>query len=318
MVYGFEQFSAYFFKNFPGYTLSPLRLSISRLESLFGTLKFQAHGSLSAGNYGSSLGRVKLRQELKLTARATSHDQKGYRDQVALVSGPHSMSTLNKDQQQPYIEVMAHYVPYGYQGVKEFIFPSYISQSTFQGRQGSSACTLIALIMGFKFSSGLIGEPQKVLDVMWFNHVVSSISEGNKIFDECFSSAGVGGLDVEDVFSSVGDDLHLLSYEDPKDFFVNGNDFQHVITYVKERVNLKRKSVGIFVSGGRSVAILIWENGACAVFDSHRHLQYGCILSHSLSSKDNELVLWLAKTSQKFYGSSIQFAQITWVEYDNC
>ena len=76
------------------------------------------------------------------------------------------------------------------------------------------------------------------------------ISEGNKTFDECFSAAGVGGLDVEDAFSSVGDDLHLLSYEDSKDFFINGNNFQDVISNVKERANMKRKSVGIFVSGG--------------------------------------------------------------------
>ena len=48
--------------------------------------------------------------------------------------------------------------------------------------------------------------------------MVSSISEGIKIFDECFSAAGFGGLDVEDAFSSAGDDLHLLSYEDLKDF----------------------------------------------------------------------------------------------------
>ena len=300
MVFGFKQFSSYLFENFPGYTLSPLRLSISRLESLFGTLKFHAHGSLSAGNYGSSLGRIQLRQELKLTARATSHDQKGYRDQEVHISGPTSVSTLNTDHQQPYIEIMAHFVPYGYQGVKEFIFPYQISQSTFQGRQGSSACTLIALVMGFKFSSGLIGEPKKVLEEGWFGHVVSSISEGNKIFDECFSAAGVRGLDDED----------------PKDFFINGNNFQDVISNVRERENMKRKSVGIFVSGGRTVVVLVWENGACAIFDSHRHLQYGCILSHSLPSKENELILWLAKTSQKFYSTSIQYAQITWVEYN--
>ena len=59
MVYCFLQFSKYFFENFPGYSLSPLRMSISRLESLFGSLKFQAHGN-SAGNYGSSLGRVQV------------------------------------------------------------------------------------------------------------------------------------------------------------------------------------------------------------------------------------------------------------------
>jgi len=62
--------------------------------------------------------------------------------------------------------------------------------------------------------------------------VVSCLSEGNKIFDECFSSAGVDGLDVEDTFSSVEDDLHLLSYEDLKDYFVNGNNFQYVISNV--------------------------------------------------------------------------------------
>lgn len=176
MVFGFKQFSSYFFETFPGYTQSPLRLSKSHLESLFGTLKFQTHGSLSAGNYGSSLARIELRQELKLTARATSHDQKGYRDREVLISGPTNVSTLNNDHRQPYIEIMAHYVLYGYQGVKEFIFPSQISQSTFQGRQGSSACTLIALVMDFKFSSGLIGEPKKVLEEGWFGHVVSSIS----------------------------------------------------------------------------------------------------------------------------------------------
>ena len=122
MVFRFKQFSSYFFENFPGYTLSPLRLSISRLESLFGTLKFHGHGSLSAGNYGSSLERIQLRQELKLTARATSHDQKGYRDQEVFIFGPTNVSTLNTDHQQPYIEIMAHFVPYSYQGVKEFIF----------------------------------------------------------------------------------------------------------------------------------------------------------------------------------------------------
>ena len=52
---------------------------------------------------------------------------------------------------------------------------------------------------------------------------------------------------------------------------------------------MKQKSVGIFVSGGRTVVILVWENGACAIFDSHRHFQYGCVLSHSLPSKEKRL-----------------------------
>ena len=95
MVYCFLQFSKkYFFENFPGYSLSPLRMSISRLESLFGSLKFQAHGNLSARNYGSSLGRVQVRRELDLTSRALRHDQMSYRDEEALVSGRTHISNI--------------------------------------------------------------------------------------------------------------------------------------------------------------------------------------------------------------------------------
>ena len=181
-MYSFLQFSQYFCENFPGYSLSPLRMSISRLESLFGTLKFQAHGSLSAGNYGSSLGRVKTRRELNLTSRALSHDQRNYRDQEALVSGPaHTSTTPMSNHPLPtFLPVPAHYVPYGYHGVKEFIFPVHISQSTLQGKEvGSSACTIIALAMGQKFYSGVLEEPQKVLDQTWFQDMVQSISQGS-------------------------------------------------------------------------------------------------------------------------------------------
>ena len=143
--------------------------------------------------------------------------------------------------------------------LKNVFFPPKFPKAPFKGRHGSSACTLTALVMGFKFSSGLIGEPKEVLHKGWFGHVVSSISEGNKIFDECFSAAEFGELDVEDTFSSVGDDLHLFFYKDPT-FFINGNNFQGVISNVRERASMKGKSVGIFVSGGRTVVILVWEN----------------------------------------------------------
>ena len=166
-MYCFLQFSKYFFEKFPGYSLSPLRMSISRLDSLFGSLKFQAHGNLIAGNYGSSLGCVKIRNELNLTLRAISHDQMNYRDEEAMVSGPtHISYTAASDHTHlpNYLPIPAHYVSYGFNGVKELIFPLHISQSTLQGRNGSSACTLIALAMGHKFHSCMFAEQQKILD----------------------------------------------------------------------------------------------------------------------------------------------------------
>lgn len=232
-MYCFLQFSKYFFENFPGYSLSPLRMSISRLESLFGSLKFQAHGNLSAGNYGSSLGRVKVRRELNPTSRAISHDQMNYRDEEAMVSEPpHISNTAASDHIHlpNYLPIPAHYVPYGFNGVKEFIFPFHISQSTLQGRNGSSACTLIALAMGHKFHSRMFEEPQKILDRMWFLDVAHSISQGNKIFDEFFPPGQL--LDVEDVLEAVGVELQLASYEQPKDIFLRDNDFTELVKHV--------------------------------------------------------------------------------------
>ncbi|XP_068712361.1 uncharacterized protein [Montipora foliosa] len=315
MVYCLLQFSKYFFENFPGYSLSPLRMSISRLESLFGSLKFQAHGNLSAGNYGSSLGRVQVRRELDLTSRALSHNQMFYRDEEALVSGTtHISNTAASDHHLPnYLPIPAHYVPYGFNGVKEFIFPLHISQSTLQGRNGSSACTLIALAMGQKFHSRMFEEPQKILDRTWFLDVVHSISQGNNIFDALFPTGQL--FDVEDVLEAVGVELQLASYEEPTDIFLRGNDFSGLVKHVRDLVHLKRKSVGVIVCCQRSVALLVSENGSCAIFDSHQHLGYGCVLCHSLPTKEDELCFWLGKTFQRFFHSIIRHAQITWVDY---
>ena len=100
-----------------------------RLESLFGSLKSQAHGNCSAGNYGSSLGPVQVRHELNLTSRALSHDQMFYRDEEALMSRPTHMSNAAASSHHlpNYLPISAHYVPYGFNGVKEFIFPLHIS-----------------------------------------------------------------------------------------------------------------------------------------------------------------------------------------------
>ena len=51
------------------------------------------------------------------TRPPTQGSKNGYRDQEVFISGPTNVSTLNTDHQQPYIEIMAHFVPYGYQGV---------------------------------------------------------------------------------------------------------------------------------------------------------------------------------------------------------
>jgi len=47
MVYGFLQFSQWFLAAYPDYFISPLRITVSAIESIFSVLKFTAGGNLS-------------------------------------------------------------------------------------------------------------------------------------------------------------------------------------------------------------------------------------------------------------------------------
>ena len=50
-IYGFRLFCRHFFSKYPGYFISPLRLSGSAIESLFSQYKYSAGGKLDAANY---------------------------------------------------------------------------------------------------------------------------------------------------------------------------------------------------------------------------------------------------------------------------
>lgn len=47
MVYGFLQFSQWFIRAYPHSFISPLRINVSAIESIFSVLKFTAGGNLS-------------------------------------------------------------------------------------------------------------------------------------------------------------------------------------------------------------------------------------------------------------------------------
>ena len=74
-VQGFTEFCDAFLKKYPGYFVSPIRLTGSAVESLFAQYKYTTGGKLDAANY--SVARAAF-----LTKQAISnhHSGKGYRD----------------------------------------------------------------------------------------------------------------------------------------------------------------------------------------------------------------------------------------------
>ena len=74
-VQGFSEFCHSFLEKHQGYFVSPLRLSGSAIESVFGQLKFSVGGKLDAANY-----RVARAAFLMKQASEGHHSGKSYRD----------------------------------------------------------------------------------------------------------------------------------------------------------------------------------------------------------------------------------------------
>ena len=114
------------------YFISPLRINGSALESVFSVLKDTSGGNLSALSYGPAIGRFIYRKGEMVTNR---YSEMGYRDVNLDLDGGFSHV----------IQVKANHTS---SSVTQFRFPLEVSQSTLGGRQGSNACTLIAVQFG--------------------------------------------------------------------------------------------------------------------------------------------------------------------------
>ena len=64
MVYGFTEFADDFFGRYPNHYIWPRRINGSALETIFGQLKFNMGGHLSAVNYPAALASLKMKRQL--------------------------------------------------------------------------------------------------------------------------------------------------------------------------------------------------------------------------------------------------------------
>ena len=287
MVYGFVQFCRWFNTAYPDYFVSPLRINGSAIESIFSVLKFTAGGNLSASNYGSFRGRVITGREVI----TNSNSERGYRDDVILVSG--SITTSNP---QSRYSVRLVYDPFGLSGMKQFCLSANLSQSSTCGRQGSNACTIIASLVGYQFMKRSLPElTSSTLPSQWFEVVVDVMVEGNALHDILFDGEA-RNLDIEDAVESCGNDIHISSYDEPIGFDLRSGDVSPLVTTLQTRASRLQRQVAVFISGFRSVALLFWETGAFAIIYSHSHGQYGAIIAYVTAghTSSTDAVTWLS------------------------
>jgi len=306
VVHGFLLFCEWFFTNVScdgRYFISPLRINGSALESIFSVLKHTSGGNLSSISYGPALGRLINRKKMSLTSNKCS--EKGYRDISVNVDG-HEESTVN------HLEIP---VQQSQRDVMAFNIPVEVCQSEIGGRQGSNACTIIAVKFGsYVFSHRLdISLLWKTLPQPWVGSMVNTICEGNALYDTLYGDSNVL-LDVDDVVHSAGTECQVQSC-DQLFGFNNLNNFSDLVTHIEGvQQSMAADSYGVIIACGKSVGLLIKRNGLCALIDSHRHMSGNCgakiIMTRSPRVLINEYI-----SMQCAENCIVNIGTLTWVVY---
>ena len=236
-------------------------------------LKHTSGGNLSALNYGPGLGRFIYR---KGQVVVNQNSETGYRDVTLNLDGEHSHVNSHL------IQVKGNRVN---NNLCQYKFPLEISQSTIGGRQGSNACTLIAIQFGaYCFKEQLdISLLWEQLPQIWTNSFINAICEGNALYDELYGDTAVY-LDVEDVVNAAGDECYIESIS-PLYGFTDADQFSKLIEHVSQ--SLTKDRYGVMIRCNRTVGVFIKQSGICALIDSHQDIgtNSGAVISIASSFK---------------------------------
>lgn len=252
---------------------------------------------MSAIVYSPALGRLINRKSLTLN----KYSEKGYRNVTLNIDGE-SMSTDNQ------ICIKSTKIS---SSLCQFIFPTIIAQSTIGGRQGSNACTIIAVRFGgycvqYKLDVSLLWEQ---LPQLWASSFINAICDGNDMYDELYGDTAVY-LDVEDVVQSVGTECNIESVSAIFGF-TDANDFADLAAHIS---NVQQPSYGVLIACDKSVGILVQTNGLCALIDSHIHTNSGAVIL--MADSPSSLI---TAYSRILLGQHLvlNLGTFTWVKYGN-
>ena len=165
-------------------------------------------------------------------------------------------------------------------GLSYWHFPKNISQTYFKGRNGSNACTIIAMIFGRYFARSEISfQETGYLHDTLINLYYKSIEEGSQLYDSLVKDLGVLDLSIEEVTDRFGAKLnvrHILpslavSFQDDVESATVLHQLQRMIRY-------QRKQVVLFIHKFRTSAFLIYDNENILYADSHSFGNNGALL----------------------------------------
>ena len=151
-----------------------------------------------------------------------------------------------------------------------------LSQGKLGGRRGSSACTIIAVLLAEIASRScklLLPHRGRLCD-KWYSAVADAISEGNSIYDRYVDKPGIllDLLDVSEIFVK-DQEKHLHITETKPVWLLPLNDpFNCTFCHNRAQFSLKwGQNFAVFICQKKSVLIVSDGTGKVLVIDTHFH-----------------------------------------------
>ena len=185
-----------------------------------------------------------------------------------------------------------HVLPLQKGNVTTWHFPLSYSQSTINGRNGSNACTFIALVLcKLHVAAPEMPKPHQPLSLTWVFRMIQGMEIGNKFYDS-YSAGNPVMFSVREAAQNVQSSLGIASLgpELPADIIrqpVATANLPHQI----QLASMMPQTTSVFIIDQKTVAFIPMGQHVL-LLDSHCHTQNGAYIAMAPSSRIWELMEW--------------------------
>lgn len=187
--------------------------------------------------------------------------------------------------------------------VTEWILPTTIQQASIGQRQGSNACTVIAVYSGQQILQCTLHIPEQSSDLQTTLPVYCQlIHEGNQIYDSFNMPAQQPNLEVKDVLtkSSIFQNLHLAT--DTGVFFTA--DLKNFIEQLVQQHQYMYTFSVLIVPPDKSLMLCFNQTKIC-IFDSHSHRIHGGVIATGRIDHIQDFVSYLERMVLRDWGAQL-------------
>lgn len=187
-------------------------------------------------------------------------------------------------------------------------FPENVSQGTLNGRNGSNACSFIALIIAnvIQGSDFPIPIPEPSLPITWIQLLCTGIEVGNSLYDKCRHSLPSRYLAIDEA-AEVLQSWYEIAVEEPLPVRLQDEHAQSTVHNQLAAAARNGARLALFIINERT-SLFVINSSTVIYIDTHAHNPHGAVIVQGSTSNLEEFCkdVWhLEHNSESTYGNLV-------------